>query len=148
VDNFALAQSCGGEIRSNTRRFGLSYVRVWCAVDPCGIALNRINPFNELLNSVNAKRASNTPSAAVADAAPNELTLALAHHLNVIKDERQLSQRGLAALTGLSQAYMRRVLLGEANIGLGMLLVISRALKVDPPDLISPIEPKNRTREK
>jgi len=45
--------------------------------------------------AVNAKRASETPSAAVADAAPNELTLALAHHLTAIKDQRQLSQAGL-----------------------------------------------------
>jgi hypothetical protein len=48
--------------------------------------------------AVNAKRASETPSAAVADAAPNELTLALAHHLTAIKDQRQLSQaRGCRA---------------------------------------------------
>ncbi len=53
---------------------------------------------------MNAKRAAETPYAAVADAAPNELTLALAHHLTAIKDQRQLSQREFAALTGLTQA--------------------------------------------
>jgi DNA-binding transcriptional regulator YiaG len=41
---------------------------------------------------------------AVADAALNEPALALAHHLTAIKDQRQLSQRGFAALIGLSQA--------------------------------------------
>jgi transcriptional regulator with XRE-family HTH domain len=86
-----------------------------------------------------AKRAPDTPSAADADSAPNELTMALALRLNAIKDERGLSQRGLAALTGLSQAYMARVLRGDANIGLGMLLVIARALGEDPLDLISPV---------
>ncbi|MFL5252504.1 MAG: helix-turn-helix domain-containing protein [Rhodopila sp.] len=93
-----------------------------------------------ILDSVSAKRAPDTPSAADADTAPNELTLALAHHLNEIKDKRDLSLRGLAALTGLSHAYMRRVLTGNANIGLGMLLVIARALNEDPLKLISPIQ--------
>ena len=91
---------------------------------------------------MNAKRAPGTKPAAAHDDAPNELTLALASRLNAIKDERGLSQRGLAALTGLSQAYMARVLRGDANIGLGMLLVIARAVGEDPLTLISPIEDK------
>jgi len=93
---------------------------------------------------VSAKRAPDTPQAADADRAPNELTLALSHRLNAIREERELSARGLAALTGLSQAYMRRVLRGDANVGLGMLLVIARALGEDPLKLIAPIERRSR----
>ena len=87
---------------------------------------------------MNAKRAPNTPSAAVADAAPNHLTLALAYRLNVIKTERALSLRGFAALMGLSHAYTARVLKGEANVGLGMLAVMARTLDEDPLDLLKP----------
>jgi transcriptional regulator with XRE-family HTH domain len=96
---------------------------------------------------VNAKRLPDTPSAAKVDTAPNELTLALAYWLNVIKVERGLSQRGFAALTGLSQAYASRVLQGNANVGLGMLAVIGRAVGKDPLDLIAPI-PTGRSEQK
>jgi DNA-binding phage protein len=97
--------------------------------------------FSGLLTIVNAKRAPGQVSAAKADAAPNELTLALAYWLNVIKAERGLSQRGFAALTGLSQAYLARVLKGDANVGLGMLAVIARAVGKNPLDLIKPPPP-------
>lgn len=90
---------------------------------------------------MNAKRSPDTPSAAVADAAPNELTLALAYWLNAIKAERGLTLRGFAALTGLSHAYATRILKGNANVGLGMLAVIARAVGKDPLELLKPPPP-------
>jgi hypothetical protein len=99
-----------------------------------------------LLTAVNAKRTPETPSAADADAAPNDLTLALAYWLNAFKDERGLSVRGFAALTGLSHAYCRRVLKGDANVGLGMLAVIARAIGKDPLDLLKPPSPSHPTK--
>lgn len=118
----------------------------WHGPDPWYKKLIRVNFFG-LCGSVNAKRSPDTPSAATADTAPNELTLALAYWLNVIKTERGLSQRGFAALTGLSQAYTARVLKGDANVGLGMLAVIARAVGQDPLDLIKP-PPPTRFRKK
>ena len=94
--------------------------------------------LGRLIDSVNAKRAPSTPSAADADKAPNELTLTLAYWLNVIKVERGLSQRGFAALTGLSQAYSARVRYGYAKVGLGMLAVIARMVGKTPIDLLQP----------
>jgi hypothetical protein len=96
--------------------------------------------FLELFSPVSAKRAPGITSAAAADAAPNELTIRLAGHLNVLREARGWSQRKLAAEIGLSPAYIGRVLRGDANIGLGMLLVIATRLDQDPCLLIAPIE--------
>jgi hypothetical protein len=118
----------------------------WHSVNPWYKKLIRVNLFG-MFGSVNAKRSPDTPSAANADTAPNALTLALAYWLNLIKTERGLSQRGFAALTGLSQAYSARVLKGDANVGLGMLAVIAGALGKDPLDLIKP-PPSTRSAKK
>lgn len=116
-------------------------VRLLDATRFCVVGVPNVQLINGLQIALNAKRSPDTPSAAVADKAPNELTLALAYWLNTIKTERSLSQRGFAALTGLSQAYSARVLKGDANVGLGMLSVIARALGKDPLDLIKPPPP-------
>ncbi len=87
---------------------------------------------------MNAKRAPHTPSAADADTAPNELTLALARHLAAAQEELGMSARGLAAQSGLSRAYLARVLKGEANVGLGILMILSRAVGKEPWDMIKP----------
>lgn len=96
---------------------------------------------------MNARRPPDTPSAAEADKAPNELTLALAHHLTVAQEEQNLSARALAARAGLSRAYLARVLKGEANVGLGILMILSKAVGKDPSDMIRP-PPKSSITEK
>jgi transcriptional regulator with XRE-family HTH domain len=89
-------------------------------------------------SSVNAKRSPDTPSAADADAAPNDLTLALAHNLVAARKALGMSQRELAAQAGLNRGYLRRIESGEANTGLGMLGILARAVGKDPRDLIAP----------
>ena len=85
---------------------------------------------------VNAKRSPGTPSAGDADAAPNELTLALALNLVAAREEIGMSQRTLAAQAGMARAYLARVEKGEANVGLGILMILARVVGKDPADLI------------
>jgi transcriptional regulator with XRE-family HTH domain len=87
---------------------------------------------------VNAKRSPDIPSAADADTAPNELTVAFAHNLITARNEIGMSQRELAARSGLARTYLRRVEAGEANVGLGVLLILSRVVGKEPHDLIRP----------
>jgi len=91
-----------------------------------------------ILDPVSAKRAPDTPSAADADTAPNELTLALAYHLIAARKAIGMSQRELAARSGLARTYLRRVEAGDANVGLGVLLILSRVVEKEPHDLIKP----------
>jgi transcriptional regulator with XRE-family HTH domain len=93
---------------------------------------------------VSAKRLPGTPSAAEADAAPNELTRALARNVVAARAETGMSQRGLAARAGMARAYLVRIEQGDANVGLGMLMVLARALGKKPADLIRTI-PADRT---
>ena len=88
---------------------------------------------------VSAKRLPGTPSAAEADAAPNELTRALARNVVAARAEIGMSQRSLAARAGMSRAYLVRIELGDANVGLGMLMVLARVLGREPADLIRTI---------
>ena len=103
------------------------------------LIIHRSMCYVESLGNVNARRAPDTPNASDADSAPNELTLRLAAHLEAVRSERCWSQRRLAAEIGLSAGYIVRILRGEANVGLGMLLVIATRLGKDPRSLIDPI---------
>jgi ribosome-binding protein aMBF1 (putative translation factor) len=85
---------------------------------------------------VSAKRLPETPSAAEADAAPNELTRALARNVMAARAETGMSQRALAARAGMARAYLARIEQGNANVGLGMLMILARALGKEPADLI------------
>ena len=88
---------------------------------------------------MSAKRLPETPSAAEADAAPNELTRALARNVVAARAELGLSQRALAARAGMARAYLARIEQGDANVGLGMLMVLARVLGKDAADLIRTI---------
>ena len=82
---------------------------------------------------MNAKRAPDTPNAADADAVPHELSLALAHNLVAARTEIAMSQRTLAAQSGLARNYLARIERGEANVGLGVLMILARVVgKIRP----------------
>jgi transcriptional regulator with XRE-family HTH domain len=85
---------------------------------------------------VNAQRPSDTPPAGDADAAPNRLTLALAANLVAARQAAGISQRELAAKSGLARTYLRRIEAGEANVGLGVLMILARVVNVSASDLI------------
>ncbi len=111
-----------------------------CGANRYARALIRTDFLAGILDPVNAKRAPGTPSASVADAAPNSLTLALARNLVAARDSINMSQRELAARCGLARTYLRRVETGEANVGLGVLLILSRVVGKQPHDLIKPFD--------
>ena len=96
---------------------------------------------------VSAKRLPETPSAAEADAAPNELTRALARNVVAARAETGISQRALAARAGMARTYLVRIEQGDANVGLGMLMILARALGKEPADLIRTI-PADRAQPK
>jgi transcriptional regulator with XRE-family HTH domain len=96
---------------------------------------------------LNAKRSSDTHSAGDADAAPNELTLALAHNLMAARRELSMSQRTLAAQAGLNRGYLRRIEAGEANAGLGVLMILARAVGKEPSELIKPPSSRSPTKK-
>jgi transcriptional regulator with XRE-family HTH domain len=85
---------------------------------------------------VNAKRSPDTPSAGDADAVPHELSLALAYNLVAARTEIGMSQRTLAAEAGLARTYLRRIESGEANVGLGVLMILARVVGKEAADLI------------
>jgi len=121
-------------------------VYAWCDATAYDRGLIRVE-LSRLWTDVNAKRAPDTPSAADADAAPNQLTLALAHHLAAAQAELGLSARALAARSGLSRAYLARVLRGDANVGLGMLMILANAVGKDPWVMIRPPSGSDHTKK-
>jgi transcriptional regulator with XRE-family HTH domain len=85
---------------------------------------------------VNAKRSPDTPSAADADTVPHELSLALAKNLVAARTEIGMSQRTLAAQAGLARNYLARIERGDANVELGVLMILARVVGKEPSDLI------------
>jgi transcriptional regulator with XRE-family HTH domain len=83
------------------------------------------------------KRSSDIPSAADADTVPHELSLALARNLVAARAEIGMSQRTLAAKSGLARTYLRRVEAGEANVGLGVLMILARVVGKKAAELIT-----------
>ena len=53
-----------------------------------------------------------------------------------IREERGLSQEGLAGLAGLHRTYIGQIERGEKNIGLKNLVKIAKALGVNVEDLL------------
>lgn len=49
-----------------------------------------------------------------------------------------MSQRELAARSGVARDYLIRIERGEANVGLGVLMNLARAVGVEAHDLINP----------
>ncbi len=95
-----------------------------------------MNFSNGLPNFVNPKRPLETPTAADADALPHELSLALAHNLVAARTEIGMSQRELAARSGVARDYLIRIERGQANVGLGILMILARVIGKDASDLI------------
>lgn len=52
-------------------------------------------------------------------------------NIRIIREQRGLSQEGLAAIAGLHRAYIGQIERGEKNIGLQNLEKIANALNVD-----------------
>jgi transcriptional regulator with XRE-family HTH domain len=48
-----------------------------------------------------------------------------------------MSQRTLAAKSGLARTYLRRVEAGEANVGLGVLMILARVVGKKAAELIT-----------
>jgi DNA-binding XRE family transcriptional regulator len=99
-------------------------------------SIEQVNFFCGLPDSVNAKRAPGTPNASVADEPPHELSLALAHNLVAARKEIGMSQRELAAQSGVSRDYLIRIERGTTNVGLGILMILARVVGKAASDLI------------
>jgi DNA-binding XRE family transcriptional regulator len=95
-----------------------------------------VNLYVESPDFVNAKRSPDTPSAADASEAPNELTLALAANLVAARKEIGMSQRELAARSGIARDYLIRIERGDANVGIGILMILARVVGKPASDLI------------
>lgn len=67
-----------------------------------------------------------------------EITRTLAENIRAIRRERNISQEELAELCGLHRTYVGFVERGERNVTLSSLEVISRALGVSVPSLLTP----------
>jgi len=95
----------------------------------------RVNLFG-IFDSVNAQRSPATPTASVADKTPHELSLALAHNLVTARKELGISQRELAARSGVSRDYLIQIERGNANVGIGVLMILARVVGKEASDLI------------
>jgi len=73
-----------------------------------------------------------------ADAVLHELAMALAHNLVAARNHIGMSQRTLAAQTGLARNYLTRIERGQANPSLGILASLSLVVGRTPHELITP----------
>lgn len=60
----------------------------------------------------------------------------LGSHIKVAREQRGISQRRLALMTGTSRSYLWKVETGTADVGIDVLCRIARALDVNVRDLI------------
>lgn len=60
----------------------------------------------------------------------------LGAHVRAAREKKGISQRQLALMTGTSRSYLWRVESGTADVGIGVLCRIARALDVEVADLI------------
>lgn len=67
---------------------------------------------------------------------PNVLSEALAAHLKAHKAKHGLSLRALATNLNVNAMYLRRLLAGEANVSLAIVVTIADALQVPPISLL------------
>jgi transcriptional regulator with XRE-family HTH domain len=67
-----------------------------------------------------------------------QITKALAENIRAIRRERNISQEELAELCGLHRTYVGFVERGERNVTLSSLEVLSKALGVSVPSLLTP----------
>lgn len=65
---------------------------------------------------------------------------ALAHNVRRIRQRIGISQEALADLAGLHRTYLSSVERGERNVGIVNVFRIAEALKVDPRELLRPIQ--------
>ena len=61
---------------------------------------------------------------------------AIGSRIRAERDARSISQRQLALMTGTSRSYLWKIETGAADVGLDVLIRISRALDVRVRDLI------------
>lgn len=70
--------------------------------------------------------------------ASKRLTSVLAVNLRALREQRKLSQEGLAELCGLHRTYVGSVERGERNVTLSSLEVLASAFGVSVPELLTP----------
>jgi transcriptional regulator with XRE-family HTH domain len=65
-----------------------------------------------------------------------DVKLSFGRRLRTLRQERALSQEGLAHLVGLDRSYIGGVERGERNISLENICLIARGLKISPSSLL------------
>jgi len=71
----------------------------------------------------------------------------LSYHVKRLRRERRLTQRELADLLGVRQPFVARIESGRGNLSLRKVESVSRALEVDPQELLSPVFAYGRPEE-
>ena len=94
------------------------------------------NILDELSEPVNAKRSPDAPSL------PRELTIRAVRNIEAERVKANIPRTRLAEMSGLSLAYLKRINQQDdpANISLGVLEALAKALGVDPLDLLKPTQ--------
>jgi transcriptional regulator with XRE-family HTH domain len=76
-----------------------------------------------------------------------QLTATLATNLRAFRLVRKISQEELAAICNLHRTYIGSVERGERNVTLSTLEVLSQAVGVSVPLLLTPAEHENKSEE-
>lgn len=73
----------------------------------------------------------------------SDLIQKFAVKLRSLREEKNISQDGLAKLTDIDRSYIGRIDRGEVNISLSKLFIIAKALECQPADLMPEIDFSN-----
>ena len=69
-----------------------------------------------------------------------EVRVQLGLTIQRLRRSRKLSQEALAHIAGIDRAYMSRIERGIPNLGIEMIVRLSKALDVRPADLVASLE--------
>lgn len=93
---------------------------------------------------MNAKRFSDTTAGPGVERLPHELSLILAENLVAARKAIGMSQRELAQRATVARDHLIRIERGEANVGLGVLMNLAKAVGKEAHELIKkPHPPEN-----
>jgi transcriptional regulator with XRE-family HTH domain len=87
---------------------------------------------------VNAKRPSDATAGPGVEKLPHELSLTLAQNLVAARKAIGMSQRELAQQASVARDHLIRIERGEANVGLGVLMNLARAVGKEAHELLNP----------